>query len=212
MVEDGCRSNLVNVVSRVPQGSVWGLLILENELYSYADDSTLVAVVSSPLERTAVAESLNRDVHIVSEWCSLWEMRLNESKTKTMIVSWSCKMYPHSPSLAMGETDLKESVGLDIFGVTLAFEKQLRSVSRAASERLGALRKSWRVNNLLCIVLKTSGNKRLSMAFKYFMFSRSWWDAVWVIFCGVVLGCQYTLFIGPCSQWRQFLRWLCAIE
>ena len=49
---DGCRSKLVNVVSRVPQGSVLGPLlfllytselfsVLENKLISYADDSTL---------------------------------------------------------------------------------------------------------------------------------------------------------------------------
>ena len=56
---DGCRSKLVNVVSEVPQGSVLGPLlfllytselfsILDNKLIGYADDSTLMAVVSSP--------------------------------------------------------------------------------------------------------------------------------------------------------------------
>ena len=53
---DGYRSKLVNVVSGVPQGSVSVPLllllytlelfsILENKLISYADDSTLIAVV-----------------------------------------------------------------------------------------------------------------------------------------------------------------------
>ena len=53
---DGCRSKLVNMVSGVPQGCVLGqqffLLytvelssIVENKLYGYANDSTLVAVV-----------------------------------------------------------------------------------------------------------------------------------------------------------------------
>ena len=44
---------------------------------------------------------------------------------------------------------LKESADLDILGVTfdskMTFEKHLRLVSRAASQRLGILRKSWRV-------------------------------------------------------------------
>ena len=95
---DGCRSKLVKVVSGVPQGSVLGPLlfllytselfsIMENELIGYADDSTLVAVVPSPDVRIAVAESLNRDLSRVSEWCNLWGMKLNASKTKTMIVS-----------------------------------------------------------------------------------------------------------------------------
>ena len=56
---DGCWSKLVDVVSGVPQGSVSGPLlflivtwelftILENKLISYADHSTLMAVVPSP--------------------------------------------------------------------------------------------------------------------------------------------------------------------
>ena len=59
VVVDGCRSILVNVVSGVSQGSVLGPLlfllytaelfsVVENKLYGYADDSTLVAVVPSP--------------------------------------------------------------------------------------------------------------------------------------------------------------------
>ena len=36
--------------------------IVENKLYGYADDSTLVAVVPSPGERIAVSESVNRDL------------------------------------------------------------------------------------------------------------------------------------------------------
>ena len=59
---NGCHSKLVKVVSGVPQGSVLGLQlfllytaelfsIMENKLYGYADDSTLVAVVPSPGER-----------------------------------------------------------------------------------------------------------------------------------------------------------------
>ena len=94
---DGCRSKLVNVVSDVQQGIVLGPLlfllytselfsILENKLISYADDSTLIAVVPSPGVRVAVAESLIRDLVRVSEWCELLGMKLNASKTKTMIV------------------------------------------------------------------------------------------------------------------------------
>ena len=76
-------------------------------------------------------------------------MKLNASKTKTMIVSRSQTMHPQSPALTIGETLLKESENLVILGVTfgsnMTFEKHLRSVSRAASQRLGILRKSWQV-------------------------------------------------------------------
>ena len=61
--------------------------IVENKLYGYADDSTLVAVVPQLGERVAVSESMNRDLNRVSVWYNLWGMKLNASKTKTIIVS-----------------------------------------------------------------------------------------------------------------------------
>ena len=107
IVVDGCRSKLANGVSGMPQGSVLCLLffllhiselfsILENKLTSYTDDSILMAVVPSPGIRVTVAESLNRDLGNISEWCDLLEMKLNASKTKTMIVSRSRTMHPQS--------------------------------------------------------------------------------------------------------------------
>ena len=100
-----------------------------------------MAVVPSPGSRVTVAESVNRDLIRVNAWCDLWGMKLNASKTKTMIVSRSCTIHPQSPGLTIDGTVIKESDDLDILGVT--FEKHLRSVSRAASQKLGILRKSW---------------------------------------------------------------------
>ena len=70
------------------------LFILENRLIDYADDSTLMAVVRFPGVRVTAAESLNRDLGNVSVWCNLWEMKLNMSKTNTMIVSSSTTIRP----------------------------------------------------------------------------------------------------------------------
>ena len=76
-------------------------------------------------------------------------MKFNESKTKTMIVSRSCTMQAQSTTLTIGATVLKESDNLVILGVTfdlkMTFKEHLRSVSRAASQRLGILRKSCQV-------------------------------------------------------------------
>ena len=120
---------MVNIVSGVPQGSVLGKLlfllytselfsILENKLIGYADDSTLMALVPSPGTRVTVAESLNRDLVRVNAWCDLWGMKLNASKTKTMIVSRSRTMHHQSPPFTIDGTVLKESGDLDILGVT----------------------------------------------------------------------------------------------
>ena len=45
--------------------------ILENKLYDYADDSTLVAVIPCPDGRVAVTEFLNRGLNRISMWCDL---------------------------------------------------------------------------------------------------------------------------------------------
>ena len=58
-------------------------------------------------------------------------------------------MHPQSPPLTIGRTVLKWSDDLDKLAVMLdskmTFEKHLRSVSGAVSQRLGILRNSWRV-------------------------------------------------------------------
>ena len=105
---DGCQSKLVNVSGVIQQcfrpiivPSVYFtselFSILENKLIGYADDSTLMAVVPSPGVRVTVAESLICDLTRVSEWCDLWGIKLNVSKTKTIIVSRSCPMDLQSP-------------------------------------------------------------------------------------------------------------------
>ena len=103
----------------------------------------------SPGVRVTVAESLSRDLVKVSEWGDLWVMKLNASKTKTMIVSGSRTMDPQSPALTIGGTVLKQSDDLVILRVTfdskMTFEKHLCSVSKAASQWLGILTKSWQV-------------------------------------------------------------------
>ena len=53
-------------------------LLNMNKFFGYADYSTLVEVVLSSDMRVAVADTLNQ----VTEWCDLWGMKLNVSKTK----------------------------------------------------------------------------------------------------------------------------------
>ena len=98
-------------------------------MIGYAYNSTLIAVVPSPGARVTVAESLSRDLVKDSEWCDLWGMKFNASKTKTMIVPRSRIMHPQSPELNIGETVPKESDDHVILGVTfdsmMIFEKHL---------------------------------------------------------------------------------------
>ena len=72
-------SGWIPVVSGARQGSVLGRLLfilytsemfelVDNGLYAYADDSTLLAVVRKRADRPAVAASLNRNLARIQEW------------------------------------------------------------------------------------------------------------------------------------------------
>ena len=75
VVVDGATSELIPIVSGVPQGSVLGRLfilytsesfeLVENRLYPYADAYTLHIT-----DRPAIAASLNRDLARIQEWCN----------------------------------------------------------------------------------------------------------------------------------------------
>ena len=156
---DGCRSKLINVVSGVPQGSVLGPLlfllgtleiffILENKLIDYADDSTLMAVMPYPGVRVTVAESLIRDLGKISKWCDLWGMKLNASRTKTdsLQVTHNASPVTHINYWR----NCTEGVWWRCYIESdIWFQDDLWETSsfgwRIASQRLGILRKSWRV-------------------------------------------------------------------
>ena len=61
--------------------------------------------------------------------------------------------------MTLDGTVLKESADLDILGVTfdskMTFEKHLRSVSSAAAQRLGIMRKSWQVFHDRLLLLRS---------------------------------------------------------
>ena len=123
------------------------------------------------------------------------------NKTKTMIVSRSRTMLPQSPLLTIGGNVLKESDDLAILGVIfdykMTFEKLLRSGCRAASQRLGLLRKSWQG----CHDRFLFGEMFLGLCPAGFR----------VLFCSVVLCCRFTpKTTGPCCQWCPFLNWGCV--
>ena len=77
------------------------LELVENRLFAYADDSTLLAVVRMPADRPAVAASRNRDLARIQEWCNHWCMILNPNKTKTLVVSRSRTVSPTHGDLVL---------------------------------------------------------------------------------------------------------------
>ena len=85
----------------------------------------MVVVVPSPDERVDVTESLIRDLNKDSMWCEMSGMKLNASKTKTIIAFRSPpvnhidsvnSIHPQSTTLILGLTVQKKSVDFVIFG------------------------------------------------------------------------------------------------
>ena len=97
---DGKVNASVDVVSEVPQGCVLILLlfilyicelfhIVGNHIVSYADDTTIYALIPRPLSCPQEIGSLNQDLAAINSWCLKWHMRLNPKNIKSMMVSRS---------------------------------------------------------------------------------------------------------------------------
>ena len=76
-----------------------------------------------------------------------------------MIVSRSFTVHPQLTPLTLDRTVLKESADLVILGVIfdakITFEKHIRSVSSAAAQSLGIMRKSWQVFHDRSLLLRS---------------------------------------------------------
>ena len=168
---DGQLSESVPVVSGVPQGSVLGPLLfilytadmwmnLENKLISYADDTTLYSLINSPNDRVMVADSLNRDLHKIYIWCQIWGMKLNPSKTQSIIVSRSKTINPVHPSLTLCGQSIPVFSSLKLLGVTtddkLTFEGHNRSMSSSIAQKGGILRKCYKTFRDLIVFISHS--------------------------------------------------------
>ena len=105
----------------------------------------------SPGVRVAVAEFLILDLGRVSEWCDLWRMKLNDSKTKTMIVSRSHTMHPQLAPLTIGGTVLMESGDLVILGVT--FDSKMTFEKASSLGFQSSFGKTWYLEKVLACVI-----------------------------------------------------------
>ena len=137
VVVDGAVSEWIQIISAVPQGSLLGhpLFILytsemfqlvENRLFAYSDDSTLLAVVCKPVDRPAVAASLNRDLAWIQKWCNYWCMILNPNKTKDFVICRSRTVSPQNRDLVLSGVTIRASNNFYILGVKFDSNPPLR--------------------------------------------------------------------------------------
>ena len=154
VVLSGQSSDASPINASVPQGSILGPLLFsvfiddlvdtcENQLYLYADDSTLFAPIRSVNERASVVASLNRDLEKMRVWATNWKVTFEPTKCKALMLSR--KRMPTIPDLYFGSTQLAVERELCILGVTfdskLLWSRHISDISKKAGQRLGALRK-----------------------------------------------------------------------
>ena len=159
---DGVASEWIKIISGVLQRSVLGPLLfilyasemfelVDNRLFDYADDFTLLAVVRKPADRPAISASLHWDLARIQEWCNLWCMILNPNKTKALFVSRSRTMRTRYGGLVLSRVSIRASSDLDILGVKFdnkfRFEDHVRFIVSRVLKRIGILRF---VKRILC--------------------------------------------------------------
>ena len=131
----------------IPQGSMLCPLLFsvliddvvdtcENQLYLYADDSTLFAAIRSVNERASVFTSLNRDLEKMRVWAAKWKVTFEPIKCKALILSR--KRTPAVPNLYFGNTKLVVETELSILGVAadskLLWSRHIFNISNMISQ------------------------------------------------------------------------------
>ena len=110
----GQSSSPRTINASVPQGSILGPLLFsvfiddvveqcENNIFLYADDSTIFAPVTSS-NGPEVTASLNKDLENIRKWSDAWKVTFEPSKCKALILSR--KRNPSRPDLFFGPTKI----------------------------------------------------------------------------------------------------------
>ena len=92
-------------------------------MISYAYDSTLYAIIKSPSDRLAVAESLKQEFDKIESWCDSWGMCLNPRKSTYVVVNRSRTMNPPHPNVIINGHSLAMDDSFKLLGVL--FDKKL---------------------------------------------------------------------------------------
>ena len=119
--------------------------LVENRLYSYSDDSTLLAVFRKPAHRPVVTASLNRALARIQEWCNHWCMILNPNKTKALVVCRSRTVNRTHGDLVLCGVSICSCPNLDILGVkfdsSFTFDDHVRGIVSRVPQRIYILYK-----------------------------------------------------------------------
>ena len=157
---DRCHSTKRSVMLGVPQGSILGpilFLVFINDLPEalqhcvadiYADDTTISHSAHYQAAPNAVSEGLQEDIVEVLNWSSRNKVLLNESKTKSMLVTGRrlVKKIEHSTlQLRLKSSELNQVHSHKLLGVTidsqLSFDQHVDDLCKRLAQRITVLQK-----------------------------------------------------------------------
>ena len=150
---DGTRSNKVQVLSGVPQGTVLGPLLfllyindlpdhVSSQVRLFTDDCLLYRPVKSIQDQIQLQE----DLRTLTEWANTWGMTFNPSKCYILTTSQSKKITTFLYQLC--GCVLSKAPNCKYLGITLSDDLQwsthISNICKSASRSLGFLRRNLR--------------------------------------------------------------------
>ena len=158
VVVGGHTSTSYPIEAGVPQGSVLGptlfllyvadidqCLMPSTRLSSFADDTTIYSLVSSPADLPRQVAALQGTLDRLASWGRQWCIRFEPAKSQLLVLSKS-RNRPVIPAILFDGVRIQEHDKLKLLGVVfdwnLTFHDHLHKVAVRASHRLGYLRRT----------------------------------------------------------------------
>ena len=191
---NGTCSDVINLTTGVPQGSILGpllFIIYMNDIHVatsnfkailYADDTNLLSPMCSfsssnslnPTNLTEVTNSINDELSHVHEWLLINKLSVNVSKTKFMIFHHHQRRIDTLiPDLKLDSQPIEYVLEFNFLGLTLdehlSWKPHVQKVANKTSRTIGILR---RLKNIVPIsVLRTLYNTLILPHFHYCILS-----------------------------------------
>ena len=180
VIIEGCSSDSVPVVSRVPQGSVLGpllFLLFINDLPDKIVSNTRLfaydCIVYRQINRPEDCFILQEDLNSLAEWESKWGMAFHPQKCSVMSITRSRSPVKYSYRLKGHVLDLQDStkyLGVDIQS-SLSWKTHIDRITKKSNSMLGFLRR-----NLRSCSEETKANAYFSMVRSNLEYCSSVWS------------------------------------
>ena len=148
-------SDLYPVTAGVPQGAIRSpplfnlyirqlpTVVKHSLIVGYADDHTLLRVISDKSDRLIAALQLNDDLKVISQFGKVWQIKFTPNKTFSVLISLKRDLLCSHPSLIMDDIIISEVNSIKVLGFTfdslLTWEPHITDILSHARQRAGQL-------------------------------------------------------------------------